>query len=676
MIMKTLAQCSTPILSPFFYMKAIFQFFLSTLFVLLLQACSSGTSHSHEALNGQQKKTVEQCEKLFHQARQAQSQRQYQQAVELYARCLATDTPDTVVGRHLQPTVVEAMLQMMNCYQAAAMPEECVTAFGKLHRQPTHLLRRFCWRDLLSIEAYALSRTERMGQAERQMEQVLHMSDRQLTHEQLFRDYAYAAAIFYPDPTRQEQVIELCRRCLEEASLCKHTSGVQWVQSMLGNLYVRTGKVNEAIGLYEDCIGRAEAQNDTLGTICAMTDLAEVYLDWNLEDEAEETVDDALSLLRKKDYSPLVAVNTLLLKGRIYQARQCRDSAFYYIEKAQHIAEKLPYNSGSSDCDYQLGNMLIDCAAPDSAEMGFRRLQKVAVHATPQIRARAFYALARYEKRQSRNRECSTMLDSMYAISSRIDSTINIPYANGFALSHYLELNDQRKVAQYANALARKIAKTQKDNVQSRLADNIVKMRTHQKAQDLELEHSKLQLRQTVWSIIILLFFLLMSVWWYFSRQRNKMNRLQRLLLEGRLNAMMDRLEKSEATRSSLQQELEKLQASATATPSQPQETERPLMALPDSEDWFSADNMNPLQERFSALHPHFFERLDSEGMGVTFKEKRLAMLIMLGLTPMQIATMMQVATRTITIYRYRLRQKLNLTKDDSLEEKLKELMA
>ena len=85
---------------------------------------------------------------------------------------------------------------------------------------------------------------------------------------------------------------------------------------------------------------------------------------------------------------------------------------------------------------------------------------------------------------------------------------------------------------------------------------------------------------------------------------------------------------------------------------------------------------MNPLQERFSALHPHFFERLDSEGMGVTFKEKRLAMLIMLGLTPMQIATMMQVATRTITIYRYRLRQKLNLTKDDSLEEKLKELMA
>ena len=49
-------------------------------------------------------------------------------------------------------------------------------------------------------------------------------------------------------------------------------------------------------------------------------------------------------------------------------------------------------------------------------------------------------------------------------------------------------------------------------------------------------------------------------------------------------------------------------------------------------------------------------------------------LLLHLGLNPTQIATIMQVAPRTTTVYRYRLRQKLNLPPNASLEEKLKEL--
>ena len=43
------------------------------------------------------------------------------------------------------------MLQMMNCYQAAGKPEECVQTFARLHTNPTNLIRNYCLRDLLSI---------------------------------------------------------------------------------------------------------------------------------------------------------------------------------------------------------------------------------------------------------------------------------------------------------------------------------------------------------------------------------------------------------------------------------------------------------------------------------------------------------------------------------------------
>lgn len=619
-------------------MKTICRLLLMQTILILFTACATDTPHSHKELSSQQQQIAARCEKHYHAARKAQLGEQYPQAIQSYRQCLATDTPDTAAANHLRPIIAEAMLQMMNCYQAAGKPEECVQTFARLHTNPTNLIRNYCLRDLLSIEAYALSRTERMEQAEKQIAQVLTLPTAQATHEQLFRDYAYAAAIYYPNPARSEQVIKLCQRCLQEASHCKHTTGAGWVQSMLGNLYVKTGKVNEAIELYEDCITRAEAQADTLAAICARTDLAQLYFDWNLHDQASQTLGEALILLHKKHYSPLVAVRPLLLKARISQLRHPLDTALAYIHQVRRIAHHLPYNSGTSDCDYLQGSILAQSTTPHTAHTGISLLQKAARGGTPQIKAQAYYQLARYEKRRGNNPACNIMLDSMYAATHQPDSTLRIPHAANFALTHYLQLHDTSKIKQYATALARETAKANPAATQSRLVCNIVNMRTQQKAHTLRLQQSKMQLRQTLWAIItiLLLILLLLLLAWRHIRQ-------QRLLTE-KLNALMDRLEKSEANRTTLRQTLLQLRAADTSADTNATTTP----ALPNAESWITpAANVATLQQRFAALHPHFFPHLRTAAANITPADERLAMLILLGLNPTQIATIMQVAPRT-----------------------------
>ena len=649
-------------------MKTICRLLLMQAILILFTACATDTPHSHKKLSPQQQQIAARCEKHYHAARKAQLGEQYRQAIQSYRQCLATDTPDTVAANHLRPIIAEAMLQMMNCYQAAGKPEECVQTFARLHTNPTNLIRNYCLRDLLSIEAYALSRTERMEQAEKQIAQVLKLPTAQATHEQLFRDYAYAAAIYYPNPARSEQVVKLCQRCLQEASHCKHTTGAGWVQSMLGNLYVKTGKVNEAIELYEDCITCAEAQADTLAAICARTDLAQLYFDWNLHDQASQTLGEALILLHKKHYSPLVAVRPLLLKARISQLRHPLDTALAYIHQVRRIAHHLPYNSGTSDCDYLQGSILAQSTNPHTAHTGISLLQKAARGGTPQIKAQAYYQLARYEKRRGNNPACNIMLDSMYAATHQPDSTLRIPHAANFALTHYLQLHDPSKIKQYATALARETAKANPAATQSRLVCNIVNMRTQQKAHTLQLQQSKMQLRQTLWAIISILLLLLLLLAWRHIRQQRRITTLQQRILTEKVNALMDRLEKSEANRTTLRQTLLQLRAADT-----PAAATTP--AHPNAESWLTpAANVATLQQRFAALHPHFFPHLRTAAAHITPADARLAMLIHLGLNPTQIATIMQVAPRTTTVYRYRLRQKLNLPPNASLEEKLKEL--
>ena len=188
-------------------------------------------------------------ENTFLQGRKLQRDGKFSEAIEAYKKCLLQPLGDAEVSKEQVLISSDALIQMMNAYQSKGEPEACIIALKEVF-EISPILQEYCLRDYYSVMGYALSRTERMKEAEDTMIKAFTMPLQHATPERYFRDYAYAAAVFYSNPNYQKDVISLCQEALVQAQLCENTSGKQWVTAMLGSLYKRNGELNKALELF------------------------------------------------------------------------------------------------------------------------------------------------------------------------------------------------------------------------------------------------------------------------------------------------------------------------------------------------------------------------------------------------------------------------------------------
>lgn len=87
--------------------------------------------------------------------------------------------------------------------------------------------------------------------------------------------------------------------------------------------------------------------------------------------------------------------------------------------------------------------------------------------------------------------------------------------------------------------------------------------------------------------------------------------------------------------------------------------------------------SLNQNETDMSQLHPQFFEKLKEIGClsKLTKREEKICAYIYLGLDNKELAALYNVEPKTIRMYKYRIKQKLELNKDIDLEEFLKNLM-
>ncbi|MDR2928914.1 MAG: LuxR C-terminal-related transcriptional regulator [Cytophagaceae bacterium] len=76
----------------------------------------------------------------------------------------------------------------------------------------------------------------------------------------------------------------------------------------------------------------------------------------------------------------------------------------------------------------------------------------------------------------------------------------------------------------------------------------------------------------------------------------------------------------------------------------------------------------------FEKVHPHFFDRLKSCGDTLTETNMRICAYFRIGIAPKEIAQMMNIAPDTVKVTRHRLKKKLGLKEDDSLDDFLRKL--
>lgn len=603
-------------------------------------------------------------EDLFRQARALQREGKFDEAIEAFKNYLSQPEDTDEFSKQELIMHTEALMQLMNTYQSKGDPETCISALKEVHKA-SPIIQKQCLRDYYSVLGYALSRTENMKEAEETMLKALTLPLHQATPERYFRDYAYAAAVFYCNPKYQKEVINWCEEALLQANLCENTSGKQWVTAMLGSIYKKNGHLNKALELYNQSKEEARARKDDLGVINSLHKVIDIFLYWDIPEYANRYASEAI-LVEKNMTSknPMVSTQTYINKGRALHQLGETDSASYYSEKARELCQSLPYNSGMVDVDLLHGSILTQKGG-ESMQAGIQELERVCQQGTTTNRAKAYHELAQTFLRIEEFGMAEVMLDSMYALLNINGSPTYIRLNYQPILDYYLKTNNQKKVENFVGLMLQEQQAFNAKKLNYNFVESILNLQTEQKKQRLKL----FQLTQTnnrLWLLVCFVLSLLIAfiIAALFVKQR-KQHKVQMRQADEKLSSLIQKLNQSNAEKEMRAQEINDFLKDKDNR--QELETLTPSILQTNGESKF--------RQCFEMLYPLFLPRLREKVPSITRREELLSMLIVLKQDNKRIAELLAIAPRSVLMLRHRFRNKIGMTTETSLENFIEETL-
>ena len=602
---------------------------------------------------------------LFGQARKLQRDGKYDEAIEAFRNYLLQPIDEEDFGKEQMVIYTDALVQLMNTYQSKGEPEAFISTIQEIF-EASAILQKQCLRDYYSVLGYALSRTERMKEAEDTMLKTFTIPLHHATPERYFRDYAYAAAVFYSNPDYQKEVIDWCQEALLQAQLCENTSGKQWVTAMLGSLYKRGGHLNKALELFQQSKAEAQQRGDDLGVLNSLHLLIDLFLYWDVPEYANLYASEAVRVEKSMTAkNPMVSAQTYINKGRALQQLGEVDSVAFFTEKARELCRALPYNSGMVDVDLLHGTYLI-AKGGDSLHLGIQELQRVTLQATVANQAKAYHKLAQTFLKNKQNDLAEPALESMYSLLSQTDSPIYIHLDYEPIINHYIESRNQSKVEQYTKMMLREQQALKEKQLNFNLVEAIVEMQTQKQRQEMTIMQLE-QTNQRLWLLVcVVLSVVSISViiaLLFFQRRQHK---IQMKRADEKLAQMVQKLNQTTAEKEVISQEMDSIMSDKDNR--QEIETLTPSVLHRNGESRF--------RQRFDLLYPLFMARLRERVPTITRREELLSMLIVLKQDNKEIAELLAIAPRSVLMLRHRFRQKIGMAVDSSLEDFIEEVLS
>ena len=423
---------------------------------------------------------------LFQKARTLQRNGDYEEAIDAFKNYLLQTIDEKKFNQEQLIKYTDALMQLMNTYQSKGEPEACISTLRELYNT-SPILQKQCLRDYYSVMGYALSRTEKMKEAEETTLKVFSLPLRFATPERYFRDYAYASAVFYSNTDYQQEVIDWCQEALRQSQLCKNTSGSQWVAAMLGSIYKRNGQINKALELFLQSKEEAQKRADDLGVLNSLHALIDLFLYWDVPEYANQYASEAIQVEEAMTTkNPMISAQTYINKGRALHQLGQTDSVAIFTTKAKEFCQSLPYNSGMVDVDLLHGIYLTEKGG-DSLQLGIQELQQVARQGTAVNRAKAFHQLALVYLTQEKYDLAEIMLDSMYSLLNQNNTQIYIHVEYKPILDHYLRIKNQQKVELYTQMMLHEQQALKAKRLNFNLVEAIADSLTEQQRQELTI---------------------------------------------------------------------------------------------------------------------------------------------------------------------------------------------
>lgn len=602
---------------------------------------------------------------LFREAKTLQRNGIFDEAILAYKSYLVTPVELSDMTDEQMAMYTDALVQFMNTFQSKGAPEECISALNEVF-ESSPVMQNECLRDYYSVLGYALSRTENMDLAEEMTLKALTLPLHRATPERYFRDYAYAAAVFYSNPDYQREVINWCQEALVQAKLCMNTSGQQWVMTMLGSIYKRSGDLNGALELFQQSVEESRSRKDDLGLLNSLSSLIDIFLYWDIPEYANIYASEALAVEnRMLQENPMVSAQVFINKGRaLYQLGDI-DSVSFYLDRARRLCEKLPYNSGMVDVNLLSGICLTEIGG-DSLAAGVEELQQVTAKGTAATRAKAYHQLARIYLDGEQEIEAEVMLDSLRIILNQNNLTLQILHLDYEPIfDYYLKKGDQDKFEQYVGMMLQEQKAFKQKRLNYNLVESIVNLQTGNRLQKLKI----IQLRQAnyhLWmlmgivvSVIILAFIVILLIF-----QRKKyVKRIKHA--DGQLESLVGELNRVYDEKETIKQEVKEFLT--TKDNRQELEALTPYVLKESGEIKF--------RQHFELLYPLFLPRLREKVPSVSRREELLSMLIALKQDNKNMAELLAIAPRSVLMLRHRFRQKIGMNTECSLENFIEDLL-
>jgi tetratricopeptide (TPR) repeat protein len=604
-------------------------------------------------------------ESLFKQARTLQREGKYEGAIVAFKDYLSQPILGDDFSNEQMSMYTDALMQLMNTFQSKGEPEACVTTLQEVFKV-SPILQKIYLRDYYSVMAYALSRTENMKEAEEMMLKALSLPLHQPTPERYFRDYAYAAAVFYSNPNYQDEVIEWCQEALVQAKSCKNTSGQQWVMSMLGSLYKRTGNLNEALVLFQRSIEESRSREDNLGVLNSLSSLVDLFLYWNIPEYADMYASEAV-LLEKimSNKNQMVSAQTYINKGRALHQLGLTDSIPFYIEHARKICETLPYNSGMVDINLLNGIYLTEKDG-DFLSSGIQELQKVVRQGTAANCAKAYHQLAQTYLKNGQVKEAETALDSLYLILNQNDlpaQILHIEYKP--ILDHYLKTGNQVKVEEYTKLMFQEQKAFKEKSLNYNLVETIVDLQTGHRLQQLKISQLK-QANHRLWLLICIGISVIAMTIVVTQLIYQRKKHIKQIRNAGeQVASLVEKLNQANVEKDKISQEV--MEFLNDKDKRMEIETLTPYVLKKNGETKF--------RQCFEMIYPLFLPRLREKVPTVSRREELLSMLIALKQDNKNIAELLAIAPRSVLMLRHRFRQKIGMETEVSLENFIEDLL-
>ena len=601
---------------------------------------------------------------LFKQARTLQREGKHGEAIAAFKNYLTQPVPGNELSDEQMVRYTDALVQLMNTYQSKGEPEACVIVLKEVF-QASPILQKNYLRDYYSVMGYALSRTENMKEAEETMLKAFTLPLHQATPERYFRDYAYAAAVFYSNPDYQTEVIDWCKEALAQAEFCKKTSGKQWVMAMLGSLYKRNGLIDKALDFFQRSKEEALEKKDELGMLNSLHALVDLFLYWDVPEYANLYASEAVQVEKTMTVeNPMVSAQTYINKGRALQQLGQTDSVFFYADKARNLCQSLPYNSGMVDVNLLFGTYLTEKGG-DSMQAGITELQQVTQQGTVVNRAKAYHQLAQTYLKNKENDRAEAMLDSMYTLLNQNDSPIYIHLNYQPILDFYLESKNPQKAEQYVRMMLQEQQAFKEKRLNFNLIEGIVDLQTKQHQQELAIVQLS-KTNQRLWFLVaIVLSLAMVAAIVVLLLYQKKQHQIQMKMADDKFAKLVEKLDQSISEKEKIAKEICELLNDKDKR--QELESLTPSMLQTNGEAKF--------RQCFEMLYPVFLTRLREKVPSITRREELLSMLIILKQDNKEIAELLAIAPRSVLMLRHRFRQKIGMTTDNSLENFIDEIL-